>query len=91
MSVVPAKQLRETAFLPGEEVLHQRVRNQVGHLFVIGQIFLRITELQVKRIQKTWRMWKARKVYLEVRKHVAPTDPILLSKWHLDKVSCDAA
>ncbi|KAJ3285842.1 RING finger protein 32 [Borealophlyctis nickersoniae] len=43
--------------------------------------------LAAVRIQKTWRMWRVRKVYLQMRRETAPKEPILLAKWHMDKLS----
>ncbi|KAH6565774.1 hypothetical protein BASA50_003371 [Batrachochytrium salamandrivorans] len=38
------------------------------------------------RIQKTWRMWACRKKYLAYRHTYPPKDPILLEKYHMDKL-----
>ncbi|KAI9193155.1 uncharacterized protein BJ171DRAFT_303707 [Polychytrium aggregatum] len=37
-------------------------------------------------IQKTWRMWKLHRAYLQYRECHPPTDPKLLRKYHLDKL-----
>ncbi|EGF78768.1 hypothetical protein BATDEDRAFT_26718 [Batrachochytrium dendrobatidis JAM81] len=38
------------------------------------------------KIQKTWRMWKCRKAYLEYQQHHPPKHPKLLKTYHLNKI-----
>ncbi|KAJ8324292.1 hypothetical protein O5D80_007483 [Batrachochytrium dendrobatidis] len=38
------------------------------------------------KIQKTWRMWKCRKAYLEYQQHHPPKHPKLLKTYHLNKL-----
>ncbi|KAJ3101773.1 RING finger protein 32 [Phlyctochytrium planicorne] len=39
------------------------------------------------KIQKTWRMWKDRKRYLEHRRKVPPSHPLLLKRFHEERLS----